>query len=40
MVVGRQELPIKDQCRYLGVEISKHRSYDAHVEIQVEKGKA
>jgi len=37
---GEEELPIVDQYTYLGVEISKHCSWDAHINKVIEKGKA
>ena len=37
---GEDELPIVDQYTYLGVEISKDCSYDAHMAKVIEKGKS
>ena len=37
---GEEELPIVDQYTYLGVEISKNGSWDAHINKVIEKGKA
>ena len=37
---GGEELPIVDQYTYLGVEISKDCSWDAHINKLVQKGKA
>ena len=37
---GEDELPIADQYTYLGVEISKEWSWDAHIAKVIGKGKA
>ena len=37
---GEDELPIADQYTYLGVEISKECSWDAHIAKVIGKGKA
>ena len=37
---GEDELPIADQYTYLGVEISKECSWDAHTAKVIGKGKA
>ena len=37
---GEDELPITDQNTYLGVEISKDRSWDAHIAKVIGMGKA
>ena len=37
---GEDELQIVDQCTYLGVEISKDCSWDAHIAKVIEKGKS
>ena len=37
---GEDELPIADQHTYLGVEISKECSWDAHIAKVIGKGKA
>ena len=36
---GGEELPIVDQYTYLGVEISKDCSWDAHINKLIQKGK-
>ena len=36
---GGEELPIVDQYTYLGVEISKNCSWDAHINKLIQKGK-
>ena len=37
---GEDELPIADQYTYIGVEISKECSWDAHIAKAIGKGKA
>ena len=37
---GAEELPIVDQFTYLGVEVSKNCSWDAHIDKMIHKGKA
>ena len=37
---GEDELPIVDQYTYLGVEISKDHSRDAHIAKVIRKGKS
>ena len=37
---GGDELPIVDQYTYLGVEISKNCSWDAHINKVIQKGRA
>ena len=37
---GEDELPIVDQCTYLGAEISKDCSWDAHIAKATGKGKS
>ena len=36
---GEDELPFADHCTYLGVEISKDCSWDAHIAQVIGKGK-